>query len=119
MPESGGGLSWPKEGRRGKSGTLQWVRMLMYLMDKHLQLIVVLVLLCGTVLVQFSQIYAVSQFHNFTSREPSSCVCVQRVQTRSFVNVERPSASAAYAATSFIVVSERGRRLKSEEIELQ
>ena len=24
--ESGGGLSWPREGRRGKSGMVQWVR---------------------------------------------------------------------------------------------
>ena len=24
--ERGGGLSWPREGRRGKSGTVQWVR---------------------------------------------------------------------------------------------
>ena len=43
MRESGAGLSWPKEGRRGKSRTVQWVRILMYLMDKHLHLIIVLV----------------------------------------------------------------------------
>ena len=47
----GGGLSWLREGRRGKSGMVQWVRMLMYLIDKHLQLIIVLVRLCSTVLV--------------------------------------------------------------------
>ena len=43
MRESGGGLSWPREGRRGKSGMVQWVRRLMYLMDKQLHLIIVLV----------------------------------------------------------------------------
>ena len=92
MRESGGGLSWPREGRRGKSGTLQWVRMLMYLMDKHLQLIIVLVRLCGTVLVPFSRIYAVScKFHSFTSPEPGSCVRVQRLRMKSVVNVERPT----------------------------
>ena len=41
--ESGGGLFWPREGRRGKSGMVQWVRILMYLMDEHLYLIIVLV----------------------------------------------------------------------------
>ena len=41
--ESGAGLSWPREGRRGKSGMVQWVKILMYLMDKHLCLIIVLV----------------------------------------------------------------------------
>ena len=41
--ESGGGLSQPREGRRGKSRTVQWVEILMYLMDKHLHLIIVLV----------------------------------------------------------------------------
>ena len=30
----GGGLSWPRKGQRGKSGTVQWVRILMYLIDK-------------------------------------------------------------------------------------
>ena len=49
----GGGLSWPREGRRGKSGTVQWVQILMYLIDKHLHLIIVLVRLCGTMLVPF------------------------------------------------------------------
>ena len=76
--------------------------MLMYLMDKHLQLIIVLVRLCNIVLVLFSRIYTVSyKFHSFASPEPGSCVRVQRVQTRSAVNVERPSASAAYAKASF------------------
>ena len=116
MRESGGGLSWPREGRKGKSRTLQWVHRLRYLIDKHLHLIFVLVQLCGTVLVPFSRIYAVSyKFHSFTSLEPGSCVRVQRVQTRSAVNVKRPSASAAYAKASFIVVSERGRQLRSKE----
>ena len=32
-----------KGGRRGKSGTVQWVRALMNLMDKHVHLILVLV----------------------------------------------------------------------------
>ena len=41
--KSEGGLSWPREGRRGKSGMVQWVRRLMYLMDKQLHLIIVLV----------------------------------------------------------------------------
>ena len=99
----GGGLSWPREGRRGKSGMVQWVRMLMYLIDKHLHLIIVLVRLCGTMLVPFSQIYAVSQFHSFKSPEHSSCMHAQRVQTRSSVNVERPSTSAAYAAATSVL----------------
>ena len=102
MRESGGGLSWPREGRRGKSAMLQWVRMRMYLMDKHSHLIIVLVRLCGTVLVPFSWIYAASQFHSFMSPELGSCVRVQRVRTRSAVNVERPSASATYTEASFI-----------------
>ena len=59
----GGGLSWPREGRRGKSGTVQWVRMLMHLIDKHLHLIIVLVRLCGTMVVPFSRIYVVSEFY--------------------------------------------------------
>ena len=97
-----GGLSWPREGQRGKSRTLQWVQMLMYLIDKHLHLIIVLVQLCGTVLVPFSRIYSVCyKFHNFTSPEPGSCMRVQRVRTRRAVNVERPSASAAYAEAIF------------------
>ena len=58
-------------------------------MDKHLQLIIVLVRLCGIVLVPFSRIYAVScKFHSFTSPEPGLCVRVQRVQMRSAVNVK-------------------------------
>ena len=74
----------------------------MYLMDKHSQLIIVLVQLCHIVLVPFSHIYAVScKFHNFTSPQPGLCVCVQRAQTRSAVNVKRQSASAAYAEASF------------------
>ena len=77
---SGGGLSWPREGQRGKSGMLQWVRMLMYLIDKHLHLIIVLVQLWSIVLVLFFGIYAVSyKFHSFTSLEPGSCMHVQRV----------------------------------------
>ena len=56
--------------------------MLMYLMDKHLQLIIVLVRLCGTTLVPFSCIYTVScKFHSFTSPEPGLCVHVQRIRT--------------------------------------
>ena len=120
MRESGEGLSSPSEGRRGKSGTLQWVCRLMYLIGKHLHLITVLVRLYGTMLMPISQIYAIScKFYSFTSPEPSSCMHVQRVQTRSAVNVERPSASAAYAEASFTVVSEQGRQLRSKEIELQ
>ena len=92
----------------------------MYLIDKHLHLIIVLVRLCGTVLVLFSRIYAVScKFHSFTSLEPGLCVRVQRFRTRSAVNVGRQSASAAYAEASFTVVLEWGRQLTSKEIELQ
>ena len=79
--------------------------MLIYLLDKYLQLIIVLVRLCGTVLVLFSRIYAVSyKFHSFTPPELGFCVRVQRVRTRSVVNVERPIASAAYAEASFTIV---------------
>ena len=51
--ESGGGLSGAREGRKGKSRMVQWVRTIMYLIDKHLHLIIVHVRLCGTVLVSF------------------------------------------------------------------
>ena len=39
----GRGLSWPREGRTGKSGMLQWVQILINLIDQHLHLIIVLV----------------------------------------------------------------------------
>ena len=69
-----------------------------------LHLIIVLVWLVSTVLVPFSMIYIVSQsFAVWVSPEPGSCMRAQRVQTRSFVNIERPSTSAAYVATRLTI----------------
>ena len=83
----------------------------MYLMDKHLQLIIVLVRLRGTVLVPFSRIYTVScKFHSFTSPEPGLCVRVQILRMESAVKVERPSASAAYAKAIFTVCTRKQTR---------